>query len=49
MASLIETCKMNGIDPYAYLRHTLKAITNGHPKAKIDDLMPWAFPKISSR
>lgn len=49
MASLIETCKMNSIDPYAYLRQTLEAITNGHPKAQIDDLMPWAFGKTSSR
>jgi transposase len=49
MASLIETCKMNRIDPYAYLRQTLEAITNGHSKAQIDDLMPWAFGKTSSR
>jgi transposase len=49
MASLIETCKINNIDPYAYLRRTLEAITNGHPKSQIDDLMPWAFAKTSSR
>ena len=49
MASLIETCKINNIDPYAYLRSTLEAITNGHPKSQIDDLMPWAFAKVSSR
>ena len=49
MASLIETCKLNGIDPYAYLRCTLEAIANGHPKSQVDDLMPWAFAKVSSR
>ena len=49
MASLIETCKINSINPYTYLRTTLEAITNGHPKAQIDDLMPWAFPRTSSR
>ena len=49
MASLIETCKINNIDPYAYLRSTLEAIANGHPKSQIDDLMPWAFAKASSR
>jgi hypothetical protein len=43
MASLIETCKLNAIDPYAYLRETLTAIANGHPASRIDDLMPWAF------
>ena len=49
MASLIETCKINNIEPYAYLRRTLEAITNGHPKSKIDDLMPWAFAKTLNR
>jgi transposase len=49
MASLIETCKLNSSDPYAYLRATLEAITKGHPKSQIDDLMPWAFDKTSTR
>ena len=49
MASLIETRKINNIDPYACLRSTLEAISNGHPKPQIDGLMPWAFAKTSSR
>ena len=49
IASLIETCKLNSIDPYAYLRATHEAITNSHPKSQIDDLMPWAFDKTSTR
>ena len=48
MASLIETCKLNAVDPYAYLRATLTAIANGHPVSRIDDLMPWAFQKPST-
>ena len=48
MASLIETCKLNAGDPYAYLRETLTAIANRHPASRIDDLMPWAFQKQSS-
>jgi len=48
MASLIETCKLNAVDPYAYLRATLTAIANKHPKSRIDDLLPWAFQKTSS-
>lgn len=48
MASLIKTCKLNAVDPYAYLRATLTAIANGHPASRIDDLMPWAFQKPSS-
>ncbi len=42
IASLIETCKLNGVDPQAWLADTLAKIVNGHPNAKIDDLMPWA-------
>ena len=26
IASLIETCKLNGVEPYAYLKATLQAI-----------------------
>ena len=48
MASLIETCKLNAVDPYAYLRATLTAIANRHPASRIDDLMPWAFQIQSS-
>ena len=48
MASLIETCKLNAVDPYAYLRETLTAIANHHPASRIDYLMPWAFLKPSS-
>ena len=48
MASLIETCKLNAVDPYAYLHTTLTAIANRHPASRIDDLMPWAFQKQSS-
>jgi transposase len=48
MASLIETCKLNVVDPYAYLRATLTAIANRHPASRIDDLMPWVFQKQSS-
>jgi transposase len=45
IASLIETCKLNGVEPYAYLKATLEAIAKGHPAARIDQLMPWNFGK----
>ena len=43
IASLIETCKLNGIDPQAYLTDILTRIVNGHPQTRIDDLLPWAY------
>ena len=48
IASLIETCKMNAVDPFAYLAFVLKAIAAGHPQSRIDNLTPWAFHKTSS-
>ena len=48
IASLIETCKINGIDPFAYLVATLEAIATGHPQSRIDDLTPCAFAPASS-
>jgi transposase len=43
LASLIGTCRMNGVEPYAYVKTTLEAIVGGHPASRIDDLLPWAF------
>jgi transposase len=45
IASLIGTCRMNGVEPYGYIRAVLEAIAAGHPVARIDDLLPWAFAK----
>jgi transposase len=45
---VIETCRLNGVDPYAYLRDTLTAIDNGHPMSCIDELMPQAYTLKSS-
>lgn len=45
IASLIETCKLNNVEPYAYLKATLEAIAAGHPAARIDQLLPWNFRK----
>ena len=45
IASLIETCQLNNVEPYAYLKATLEAIAAGHPVARIDQLMPWNFQK----
>jgi transposase len=43
IASLIETCKMNGLDPQAYLRDVLAKIVARHPMSRIDELLPFAY------
>ncbi|MCY0149864.1 IS66 family transposase [Hoeflea sp. G2-23] len=44
IASLVETCKLNAVDPQAYLTRTLTAIVNGHKQSRIDELLPWNYP-----
>lgn len=43
IASLIETCKVNGVDPNAWLTTTLTAIVKGHKQSNIQDLLPWNY------
>jgi len=45
IASLVETCKLNAIEPHAYLKATLTAIVNGHAQSEIDDLLPWNYAR----
>ena len=44
IASLIETCKLIGVEPRAYLADVIARIVNGHPNSRLDDLLPWAYP-----
>ena len=48
IASLIETAKLNQIEPYAWLKDTLEKIAAGHPNSRIDELLPWHFKPPSS-
>lgn len=44
IASLIETCKLNGVNPHAYLTDVLGRLVAGHLNSRIDELMPWRYP-----
>jgi transposase len=43
LSSLIETCKLNGIDPQGYLTDVITRIVQGHPNSRLDELLPWAY------
>jgi transposase len=51
LASLIETCKLNAIDPHAYLADILARLAAGHPINRIAELLPWRWhaPQPSQR
>ena len=44
IASLIETCKLIGVEPRAYLADVISKIVNGHPNSRLDELLPWPYP-----
>ena len=44
IATLIETCKLNGVEPHAYLADVIARIVAGHPQSRLDELLPWAYP-----
>jgi len=43
VCSLIETCKLNGVEPYAYLTDVLTRMVDGHPVNRLDELLPWVW------
>lgn len=43
--TLIESCKLNGVEPYRYLTSVLRQVWT-HPQSRIEELMPrcWKPP-----
>ena len=49
IASLVESCKLNGVDPQAWLADVLTRLVNLWPASRLDELMPWAWATERSR
>jgi transposase len=44
IASLIQTAKLNSVEPFAYLRDVLQRVVSGQTKAnELGSLLPWAW------
>ncbi len=39
--SIIETCKLSGIEPEAYIADVMEKIADDWPASRWDELMPW--------
>ena len=43
MYSILQTAKLNGMNPEVYLKDALSKIAAGHPINRISELMPWLY------
>jgi transposase len=43
LASLIETCKLHGVNPEAYPTNVLTKLVNNWPNSRLSELTPWAW------
>ena len=43
--TLLETAKLNGVDPQAWLTDTLARIAD-HKITRLDELMPWRYASV---
>ena len=41
IATLIENCKITGINPHDWLTNTPTKLANGHQAKSVGELMPW--------
>jgi transposase len=43
VCSLIATAKLNGVEPFAYLKDVLERLAAGHPMSRLGELLPWKW------
>jgi len=43
--TIVQTARLNGANPEAYLKDVLTRIAEGHPINRIDELLPWRINK----
>ena len=47
--TVLETAKLNGHDPEAYLADVIDRTAKGHPSNRLSELLPWNWqPQIAT-
>ncbi|MFO1036180.1 MAG: IS66 family transposase [Geminicoccaceae bacterium] len=49
LATLIECCKLHGVNPNAYLTDVLTRLVNGHLESRLGELTPWAWQAANTQ
>lgn len=44
--TVLETAKLNGLDPEAYLANIIDRMAKGHPATRLNELLPWNWAAI---
>ena len=47
--TVIETCKLNGVEPQAYIADVIAKIAGDWPAARWDELMPWNWHRADEQ
>ncbi len=46
LATLVENCKLHGVNPTAYLTDVLTRLVNGHLQSRLAELTPWGWKAL---
>ena len=46
LATLVENCKLHGVNPTAYLTDVLTRLVNGHLQSRLSELTPWGWKAL---
>lgn len=46
--SVLETAKLNGLDPEAYLANIIDRMAKGHSANRLKELLPWNWSRCAN-
>jgi transposase len=47
--TVLESAKLNGLDPEAYLATVIDRMASGHPINRLGELLPWNWQRSAAR